>query len=31
MPMIIEPYSDGTAREDLCKKIQIVMNEIRMR
>ena len=29
--MIIDPYSDGTARADLCKEIQIVMNEIRKR
>ena len=26
--MIFDPYSDGTARADLCKEIQIVMNEI---
>ena len=25
--MVIDPYSDGTARADLCKEIQIVMNE----
>ena len=29
MPMIIDLYSDGTARADLCKKIQIVLNKIR--
>ena len=29
--MIIDPYSDGTARADLCKEIQIVVNEIRKR
>ena len=29
--MIIDPYSDGTARADLYKEIQIVMNKIRKR